>query len=256
VAVRPQLWASQIALGLAVTFCAGAGPVALAYDFDPSWTPVLTTAQTYPRSTPDGTGFEDLIIKEAFRRVGLTPKIAHLPSERALVNANEGIDDGNFARIAGLDKLYPNLVIVPENICKFDFVVFTRDPSIRVVDWDDLKLYNVGIITGWKILEERVKQVRSLTRVKDTKALFQMLVSGRVDLIISDNLQGRYLIESQQLAGITALEPFLATENMYLYLNRRHAALAPLLAKALREMKRDGSFQALMNSSGAKGSHK
>ncbi len=221
----------------------------LTNDHDAGQTLILNTSHTYPRSTPDGTGFEDLIIKEAFNRAGLRLKIVQLPSERALVNANEGIDDGNFARVAGIEKLYPNLVMAPEKICEFEFAVFTRDSSIKISDWESLRPYNVGIITGWKILEEKAAPARSLTRVKDTEALFEMLTHDRVDLIICDNLQGRHIIETRRLTGVTVLEPFLATQAMYLYLNLRHAALVPLLEEALRAMKLDGSFQRLTNSS-------
>lgn len=46
-----------------------------------------------------------------------------------------------------------------------------------------------------------------------------------------------------------ALDPPLAVREMYLYLNRRHHALLPLLAGHLREMKDDGTFAALKEES-------
>jgi hypothetical protein len=67
----------------------------------------LVTDDVYPRSTPDGRGFEDLILKEAFRRVGLAVRTAPLPSERALINVNQGIDDGLYVKIAGVEAGYP-----------------------------------------------------------------------------------------------------------------------------------------------------
>jgi polar amino acid transport system substrate-binding protein len=209
---------------------------------------VLNTAQAEPRTRPDETGFQDLIIKEAFRRIQVRVRIVHLPSERALVNANEGIDDGNFVRRAGIEKQYPNLVVVPEKITDFEFAVFTKDPSARINDWADLKPYNVGIITGWKILEENIVGTRSLAKVKDTEALFQMLIHDRVDLMVCDRLQGEWLIQQQGLLGVITVEPMLAKRDMFLYLNRAHAALVPKLAKALQDMKRDGSFERIMNS--------
>ncbi|SNB46835.1 polar amino acid transport system substrate-binding protein [Geobacter sp. DSM 9736] len=208
---------------------------------------VLNTDNTYPRSTPDGKGFQDLIIKEMFRRIGHKAKIVHVPSERALANANEGIDDGDFVRIAGLDKKYPNLVMVPEKVSEFEFAAFSRNPSIRISGWESLKPYNVGIITGWKILETNVSGTRSLTKVKDDKALFDLLVNDRADIVVFDRLQGAAFIKRERLAGIKPLEPLLARRDMYLYLNRRHADLVPRLAAALREMKQDGTWQRIMS---------
>lgn len=209
---------------------------------------VLNTDNTYPRSTPQETGFQDLILKEAFRRVGREIKIIHVTSERALANANEGIDDGDFVRIAGLEQVYPNLVRVPEPICVFEFAVFVKDPSIHISGWESLKPYDVGIITGWKILEANIVGTKSLTKAKNDENLFELLLNDRVQVIAFDRLQGESYIKMKKLKGVRGLSPVLASKDMYLYLNRRHAALAPGVAGALREMKKDGTHKRLIRS--------
>lgn len=209
---------------------------------------VLNTNHISPRSTPQGAGFEDRIIDEAFRRIGLEVKIIDVPSERALINVNEGMDDGNFARIAGLELRYPSLVMVPEKICEFEFAAFTMDPAVKIDGWESLKPYDVGIEIGWKILEANIVGARSLTKVKDHKALFDLLVNGRADLVIFDLMEGEALIKELGFSGVRTIQPLLAKQDMFLYLNLRHAALVPKLAAALREMKNDGTFQRIMSS--------
>lgn len=209
---------------------------------------VLNTADEYPLSTEDGRGYEDLIIKEAFQRSGVRVQIVHLPSERALVNANTGINDGNFVRIAGIEHIYPNLVRVREKITEFEFAAFTKDRSVAIRDWNSLKPYSVGIITGWKILEANVLNTRSLTKVGDPEALFELLARGRADVVIFDRTQGNAVIRKMGFAGVRPLTPLLARQDMYLYLNRRHATLAAVIARTLREMKGDGSFDRIVNS--------
>lgn len=105
--------------------------------------PVLTinTAASSPYTKPDMTGLADRIISEAFRRTGYEIKIVSLPSERALINANAGIEDGNFIRVAGLNKLYPNLIMVPEKITAHEFVVFTKSAFFEIVGWKSLQPY-------------------------------------------------------------------------------------------------------------------
>ncbi|MBT9536988.1 MAG: hypothetical protein IVZ94_02525, partial [Nitrospirae bacterium] len=49
----------------------------------------LNTANDAPNSTKNYKGITDLVLKEAFRRIGYDLKIIRLPSERALINANE-----------------------------------------------------------------------------------------------------------------------------------------------------------------------
>jgi len=106
----------------------------------------------------------------------------------------------------------------------------------------------VGFITGWKILEENVTGVKSLTKVKDDDALFEVLRSDRADLIIFERLQGEAYLKRTGEKGIIPLKPPLARRKMYLYLNRRNASLVPTLAEALRQMKQDGTVRRIMSS--------
>jgi len=209
---------------------------------------VLNTANTYPRTAPDGSGFQDLIMKEAFRRIGVAVRIVQLPSERSLLNADAGIDDGVFVRVEGLSTLYPHLLMVPEPISAFEFAVFTRNPRLAVRDWQSLKPYHVGIITGWKILEKNIVGTRSLEMANNDESLFRLLQSSRVDLVVFDRLQGRAYLQKHNLRSVRILTPLLAKKDMFLYLHERHRGLIPPLTKALREMKADGSYQKLIDS--------
>lgn len=211
-----------------------------------SQTIVLNTANDSPNSTDDHTGICDRVMTEAFRRMGIKLKIVNLPSERALVNANEGVEDGNFARVEGLDKLYPNLIRVSEEITTFEFVAFSRKATLKTTGWNSLKPYKVGIITGWKILENNIVGVKSITKVRDEKLLFSLLLAGKVDLVVYDRLQGEVVIKQAAAEGIRALEPPLAVRGMFPYLHKRHADLVPKLEQTLRAMKKDGTFNRIV----------
>lgn len=206
----------------------------------------LSTSDAPPYSTPGGSGLADRIVLEAFRRTGVTIKLVAAPSERSLVNANLGIVDGEYLRIAGIEKMYPNLVMVPESICENEFTAFARDPAIKLKGWESLGPYSVGFITGWKLLEENVAKVKSLTKVKDDESLFDLLANGRVDIAIFDRRRGEAYLKHSRERGVRPLTPPLARRPMYLYLNRKHAALVPILAGALSQMKRDGSIRRIM----------
>lgn len=208
----------------------------------------LSASDAYPYSTTDGNGLADRIVKEAFRRIGVTVKTLSAPSERSLVNANLGIVDGEYLRTAGIEKKYPGLVMVPEPICENEFTAFARDPAIRVKGWKGLEPFAVGYITGWKILEENVTRVKSLTIVKDDGALFELLRSGRVDIIIYERIRGDALLKRVKDKETRPIQPPLARRPMYLYLNRKHSTLVSPLAEALRQMKREGTSSRIMAS--------
>lgn len=208
----------------------------------------LVTDDVYPRSTPDGRGFEDLILKEAFRRIGLAVRTGPLPSERAVMNVNQGIDDGLYVKVAGVETGYPNLVIVPEPVCDYEFAAFGRDPSLKITGYPSLAPYSIAFIRGWKNPEAAAGGMKSVTRVKDDEALFEMLIHGRVDIIVYEALQGRVWIRNRGLKGIHQLGPPLAVTEMFLYLNARHRDLAPRVAAALRSMKADGTWRRIVDS--------
>ena len=208
----------------------------------------LSTSHNPPHSTPDSRGTEDLVLKEAFRRIGYQINIVHLPSKRCLVNANNGIDDGLFARVEGMEAGYPNLVMVPEPVATFEFAVFSKH-DIPVNGWNSLKPYRTGIVTGWKILEKNLAQIPSLTLVTNKKSLFAMLESGRLDAAVFDWTEGEALLSKGKPSTIRPIKPLLAKRDMYVYMNKRHAALVGRLSNALKDMKRDGTFQRIVSAS-------
>uniref|UniRef100_A0A831UD94 Transporter substrate-binding domain-containing protein n=1 Tax=Geobacter metallireducens TaxID=28232 RepID=A0A831UD94_GEOME len=208
----------------------------------------LSAADAYPYSSPEGEGVADRIVREAFRRIGVAAKVLYAPSERSLVNANDGMAAGEYLRIAGLEQYYPNLVMVPEPICEYQFTAFARDRGIRIKGWESLRPYNVGYITGWKILEQNVTGVKSVTTVRSEEALFELLRSGRADLVIFERLGGEAFLRRTGNKDIRPLSPPLARRDMFLYLNRRHESLVPRVAKALRQMKQDGTWRRIMAS--------
>ncbi|MHC1744594.1 MAG: substrate-binding periplasmic protein [Syntrophobacteraceae bacterium] len=208
----------------------------------------IATSDSPPLSRPDDTGFLDLMIKEALGRIGMELKIVHLPAERSLVNANEGVEQGVYARVRGMDQLYPNLVLVPEQIVDFEFVAFTTGVKAAIDGWESLRPYEVGIVRGWKILEMNVRSDKGVKSVKSPEILFDMLLDGRVELIVYNRINGRGLIKDRALRGVTVLDPPLAVREMFLYLHKSQEALVPRLTEAIRSIKRDGTCDRLQQS--------
>jgi polar amino acid transport system substrate-binding protein len=203
----------------------------------------FTTPAAPPLSNSQQTGFIDLVVAEALTRIGYRLKVMHLPGERALINANSGIDDGELNRIAGLNKVYPNLVQVPEKTFEMEFKAFTRKQRFETNNWNSLRPYTVGIINGWKILERNVPPEVELIKVKNAEQLFALLQNNRVDVVLYGMWQGLNYIKNKHLQNIKILNPPLAKMEMYVYFHKKHSALVPLFSDTLRKMKSDGSYQ-------------
>jgi polar amino acid transport system substrate-binding protein len=195
-------------------------------------------------SSPGQPGFVEEVARAALRRAGYALRVVPLPVERALVNANAGIEDGDLYRAAGFEKDYPNLVQVPQPLVEQDFVAFAKRADVTVRGLPDLSRYSVAYVTGNKILERQLQGIAQLTSVRDNAALFELLAADRVDVVVINRWVG-YLAAHQSALAVRMQEPPLLRVPMFMYLHHRHAGLVPRLAAALAEVRRDGTWQRL-----------
>lgn len=203
---------------------------------------VLNDANEPPFTTPAGDGFLDLIANETFRRAGLRLHLIKLPAERALRNANAGIEDGDLTRIAGLEKDYPNLIPVPEKLMDWTFAAFAVQTKPAEASWAILESFVVGHIKGWKIFEKNLRPATSVTTADNPLQLFTMLDKKRVEVVLYERWMGYALMKQMNMTGVHAIEPPLAVREMFIYLHRRHADKIPAITAALRAIKSEGIY--------------
>ncbi|MBF0429123.1 MAG: transporter substrate-binding domain-containing protein [Magnetococcales bacterium] len=209
---------------------------------------VVTSNSNPVYTNPQGTGLVDRLAQTLFARLGWRIRFSHLPSERALINANEGLDDAELLRVSDqfIAQNYPNLVIVPEPWMQKEFIAFTNQDRVIIQQWSDLANFAVAFIKGWRMFEEHAQDFQYLTKVTDEEQLFRLLTNNRTEIILFDRLQGRYYTGKNSIKGIRELESTLVVKNLYMYLNKKHAALVMPIANTLREMKIDGTHKLLL----------
>lgn len=208
---------------------------------------VLNTTFSPPLVSKDKSGFLDRLYSELFGRLGIEFKIQALPGERALIDANAGIDDGDVGRIDQLGGAYPNLVHGEEPVMEYRMAVFSRRHEFRVAGPESLKPYDVGIVIGWKIIERTVTGTHSVMSVGRIEQLFSLLERDRIDLVVFSDVIGLETLKRMGITDIRMLQPPLLRGNWYLHLNKKHAALLPRIDAELRRMKQDGSYARIEN---------
>jgi polar amino acid transport system substrate-binding protein len=204
---------------------------------------VMAITALPPLVAVDGTpGYFDLLVREAFARLGLEAQVENFPGDRSLRMTNEGLADGQALRIIGIEKEYPNLVRVPEPVYEAEFLAWSMRRDTQLAGWQDLHSLVVGYPLGWKLYDHEVKQAHEIIRVQSMEQLFPMLAASRLDVVLLDRWQAMYLTRR---AGVDAhpIEPALARCEMYMYLHVRHRALVAPLAAALAAMRADGSIK-------------
>ncbi len=187
------------------------------------------------------------VLREAYRRLGRQLVVHRLPGERSLVQANEGIMDGELYRKRGLDRDYPNLVIVPVPLLTFELVIFSYGTTFAVHGWESLRPYTLGFMRGNKIAQENTRGMK-VEPVPTLQQAFEKMMMGRTDLVLGNRASGMAVVRSQKLEGITVLEPPLTSFPVYHYLNRKHQALVPELTRVLKQMQADRTIERIQRS--------
>ncbi|KPJ94179.1 MAG: hypothetical protein AMJ55_06790 [Gammaproteobacteria bacterium SG8_15] len=202
----------------------------------------LNAGTAEPLITAEGGGYYGELAREIFSRIGISAKVIRLPSARSIINANEGIDDGVIGRIAGMDKKYKNLIMIPVPVVRLKFVVYSLDQKDSVENWGSFKPYSVGYIRGWRIYEKNLPQTKSLTIVNNAEQLFRLLMNGRAELIMFEYYRGTWWNEHLGANAHIIGSP-VAEKDMYLYMHKRHKDLVPKITEAFKAMKQDGTYR-------------
>lgn len=107
-------------------------------------------------SNREQTGMLDLLFIELFNRLDMEAEIVYSSTERSLPDVNAGVFDGEGNRIAGMEAQYPNLRRVPEPNMTMEFVAFAKHEH-KIEGWDSIRDLDIGIVRGWRILEDNTK---------------------------------------------------------------------------------------------------
>jgi polar amino acid transport system substrate-binding protein len=188
------------------------------------------------------------IYTEAFRRMGYGFKLISQPGERAMIDANQGIVDGEAGRISNIDReKYANLIMVPYPILTMKDGAYSADHSIKINGWESLagRPYRVGLLKGIKSVEQKLPLYVDETHIvtlTDTEQGMKMLQAKRIDLfILGTQIENSTFMQSGAYREVKRVG-IVETKMLYPWLHKRHKNLARRLAETLEIMKSEGWF--------------
>lgn len=188
----------------------------------------------------------DVILRQAYRRLGIDLKIRKLPAERALRLADSGQVDGEVQRIDAIRHVYKNLVQIRPAINFLEAAVFTGSKNFPVEGWESLRPYRIGIIRGIKFAEANTTGMRRYI-ASGYDALFRMLNNGSLDVGVVPRINGLW---HQIISGsdrIHELRPPVTRFKLYHYLHKKNRNLVPMISKVLAEMDVSGELLTIRN---------
>lgn len=201
---------------------------------------VVAAEKIYTLSYSPGTLFHQLVrdrTKAAYQKAGFQAEFIPLPHNRSLMSANDGFVDGDVGRVPYVEEKYPNLRRVGEKLIDLNGAVYTLNPAILTYDDSLLDQYRVGYVLGVRWPQKKMAG-KAATMAPDYKALFEMLLQGRVDLVLATEASADAAMH--ELGGradkVRRLQPYVFSAPIYHYVHKKNSNIIPQLEQAIKEL--------------------
>lgn len=205
-----------------------------------------------PYSGTDEKSISHVIIKSAFKSVGVKVKIHSYPYARAQKNVLDGNLDGFF-----------NVSKQPSTQKKFHFgkePIFKAQASFFYHEKLKFKFSNIKevpkgttfvLIRGFEYGKdfEKNKHNFELVYVDSQEQIINMLISNRPAITIMYDEVAKYYL--RKISGVEKIEKYIPshTSNIYVAFNKKNPkskVLSKKLDQGLRELKKTGKYQELL----------
>lgn len=198
----------------------------------------------------DVTGIHVEIVKAVFDRMGARAEFESLPWKRALLDLKQ---NKAFALISGHKTpdrerfaFYPDEPLSIENVVLM--APIQSDVVIRSLD--DLYKLRIGLVSGYHYCE-KFHSLHGLDTVemRHTGQLVMLLLSGRVDVVITDKTVFRYYAKQVEQAESFKEVYAFSHEPLYIMFSKLHGEWSKQFAQTfsafVREMREDGTIDAI-----------
>lgn len=200
------------------------------------------------------TGLYPDVVAAVFARIGHDTLISALPWKRALRMGEAGM-----ASVAGIYKNQERLAIYDysDPLYEEKLVLYVKKGhTFAFSNIADLEGKKVGLNFGWSY-GDAIDSARAAglfstdDSVKNNLANFRKLIGGRVDCFIVDELAARRIISQQGFDGL--VEPLdipVSVNAGYLVFSKtlKQKGLIGEFNKAMKQLRRDGAYEAIIDS--------
>lgn len=231
---------------LALNSTLHARPITITTGEFPPW-----TGATLPHQ-----GYVNHIISASFAAVDRRVEFVYLPWKRAYEEVKRGKYD--LTSYWYEDASHRDIMLLSEPLIQNRTVFFQRseDPPIHWQSLDDFAPYRMSATVGFTytpefrqaILDQRLQVSMVPSDVQNIK----MLMSGRVDVIATDEMSGFYMAATLSVdpRKLRVLEPELAKVYGYVMANKSNPEAVALIAafnRGLDIIKQNGTYQSIIN---------
>jgi hypothetical protein len=188
-----------------------------------------------------------IVLKQVYKNIGLNISITPLPGKRAQYAANLGNKDGEIMRIWTYGDENPNSVRVPTPYYYLETMPFVLQGSdIKIETREALANYRLTKIRGVKHTNNITKGLSNIYEMSSTEDMFKLLLSGKVDVVLTNTIDGNLALKRLGLNNVISMNKPLARLPLYHYIHKRHQNLIPLIDKEIKQLKNNGKLAQLI----------
>lgn len=206
-------------------------------------------------SPPISTYLKD-VLQTALTPYNIKVSLYELPGRRVIEQVNNGFIDGDSGRIINFKEISndttSNYRLVKEPILSAKLVLITlKSTPIDDINWVSINTGAVAYKSGSKLLRKNIKEENRISMNKNL-SLLKMVAIGRAKSAITFNAIAKSLLDKNpELKSKLLIHPKpIKTFNHYVYLNKKHKKLIPLLKKALKKLSKEGTLNLLAKKHG------
>lgn len=196
-------------------------------------------------------GFMTEIIREAFKRADYEADVKFLPWKRALEGTKSGKHDGLYTvyHRKEREEWFVFSDPLPANVWGF---YRRKGSNISFEKFNDLQPYTIGVVRGYVVPPGFEEAKLKTALAKDDEENLRKLHKGRLDLVLTDKIVAKHIIDTKIPDAMSTLEWLdipVSTEIQYLVFSKKASDYKTILAefnKGLAAMTADGTLKSIM----------
>ncbi len=168
--------------------------------------------------------------------------LVFMPFSRIIDEMNAGNIDGDHVRSELAYNENENVIKVNEPLLSSPYVVFLKNKSIFTNSIEEMRTKKVAVVIGNVVVIEYCKKnnIKPIF-VKNAEQAFNMIDKNRLDIFIGE-FQYIKLLNRLELKDLQVEfhEKPLFFNSLYLFVNKKHIDIVPLLENAIKVMDDSG----------------
>lgn len=213
----------------------------------------LNWAPFYSKDLPEN-GFFSALSREAFKRAGFHMSIEFTEWNRAVETAKKGKNAGILGAYYNEER--STYFYYTDPVFKSDEVfILKKGRRIAYNTLEDLKPYKIGTLKGGAQGKELSKKGLNTEGVMNYAMNIKKLDAGRIDLVIMNRAVFHSLLENdadlkRYQGKFQVLEKPFKSYDLYCPISKKLPNAKEIVTKfntALKEMKQDGTYQAILS---------